>query len=149
MKKEVTASLEQKEKPIIYVQEEVNEPEDDKVLMKRFDSGEPAQKQIIFEEGSRQVQDQGHVLGDGRIRRIPVFTPEEKQQKKTGGPKKKDVKRKSAIQALGEHAERSDFLNSLARAPAGITFWQIANGDVDTVREELQKIIAKKLQDQQ
>ena len=49
----------------------------------------------------------------------------------------------SAIQALGERAERYDFLNSLATAPTGIKLWQIANGDVDTGRKELQKIIAK------
>ena len=69
----------------------------------------------------------------------------EKPRKKTGGLKKKYTRQKSAIQALGERAGRYEFLNSLARAPAGIKFGQIANGDIDKVRKELRKIIAKKV----
>ncbi len=52
IEKKVAALLEQKEKPVVYVQEEVIDHEDGKVLMKRFGSREPAQKQIGFEEGT-------------------------------------------------------------------------------------------------
>ncbi len=44
----------------MYVQEEVSEQKDDKVLMKRFSSGETAQKQVRFDEGPARFQDQGH-----------------------------------------------------------------------------------------
>ncbi len=74
-----------------------------------------------------------------------MFTLKEKPEKKTGGLKKKDSMHKSAMKELCERTERYDFLNSLARAPAGITFCQIANVDVDKVRKELQKIITKKV----
>ena len=46
---------------------------------------------------------------------------------------------------LGERVEQYDFLESLACAPAEITFGKIANGDVDKVKKELQRIIAKKV----
>ena len=46
---------------------------------------------------------------------------------------------------LGKRIERSDFLKSLACAPAGITFGQTANRNAHGVRKELQKIIAKKM----
>ncbi len=121
----------------MHIQEEESDQEDDKVLMKRFASGEPMQKQFRFDEEYSQVQDQGQVLGAGRVSRRPVFTPKERPHKKTCGPRKKE--------ALGERGERYDFLNSLARAPAGITFGEITYGDVDKLRKELQKIVAKKV----
>ncbi len=144
LKKGAAAPVEQKEKAIMYVQEAVSEQEDDKVLMIRFAFGEPAQKQVRFEETTGQVQDQGQVLGAARVRRRPVFTPKEKPHRKRG-LKKKDTNQKSAIQARDERAERYDFLNSLVRASAGIKFGQIANGDVDKVRKELRKIMVKKV----
>ena len=49
------------------------------------------------------------------------------------------------MQALGERVERSEFLKGLACTPAGSTLGQIANRDVDNVKKELQKIIAKKV----
>ena len=49
------------------------------------------------------------------------------------------------MQVLDERVGRYDFLKSLACAPAVITFRQLANGDVDNVKEELHKIIAKKV----
>ena len=49
------------------------------------------------------------------------------------------------MQVLGETVERYKFFKSLACAPAVITFGQIANVDVDNVKKELQKIIAKKV----
>ena len=49
------------------------------------------------------------------------------------------------MQMLGERLERYYFFKSLACASAGITFGQIANGDVDNVKKELQKIIANKV----
>ena len=48
------------------------------------------------------------------------------------------------MQVLSERVERYDFLKSLACALAGITSGQIANGDVDNLKKELQIIIAKK-----
>ncbi len=133
--------MDQKKNAIMYVQEELSEQEDDKVLIKRFASGESEQKQVRFEETTGQVQDQGQVSGAARVRRRPMFTPKEKPHRKKG-PKKKSTRWKSAIEALIVRAERYDFLNSLTRSPAGITFGQIANGDVDKVKKELQNIIA-------
>lgn len=46
---------------------------------------------------------------------------------------------------LGERFESSDFFRSLVLAPAGISFGQTVNGDVDGVQKELRKIIAKKV----
>lgn len=76
------------------------------------------------------------------IRRRPSFTPTGAVQRKNNNPKKKDSRKKSALQVLGDMVERYYFLNNLARAPAGIAFGQIANGDVDKVSKELPKIIA-------
>ena len=59
--------------------------------------------------------------------------------------KKKDTCQKSAIQVLGERVERYDLLISFACAPAGITVGQIASGDVDNVKKDLQASIAKKV----
>ncbi len=115
------------------------------MLIKRFASGEPAKKKVRFEEGSCRVQDQVHVLGAAKISRRPVFTPKETPQKKTGGLKRKDTRQKSACRAVDDRAERYDFINSLPRAPARISFGHIANGDVDKARKELRKIIAKKV----
>ncbi len=145
LKKEVATSVDQKEKSVMYFQEEVSEHEGDKVLMKRFATGDPVQKQIRFEEYLPQVEDQNQVLGAARVRRRTIFTTKERPQKKTYGTKKKDTRQKSGIQALGERTERYDLRNSLATAPAGITFEQIATGDVDKFRKELHKIIAKKV----
>ena len=131
----------------MYVQE-VSEHDDEK-LMKRFASGELAQKEVRFGEGAGQVQYQGHVLGATRIRRRLAFTPKGKRRKKTGGLWKKDSIQNSAIQVLGECVERYEFLNSLAKAPARIKFGQIANGDVDKVRKELPKISPRRLQSDQ
>ena len=80
------------------------------------------------------------------IRRRPTFTPVPPRKKKVSSSKKKDTRHKSAMQVLGERVERFDFLKSLACASAGITFEQIANGDVDNVKKVLRKIIAKKVQ---
>ena len=67
------------------------------------------------------------------------------KKKKASGTKKNDSCRNSAIQILGERVERYNFLKSLACAPAGITFGQIANEGVDNVKKELQRIFAKKV----
>ena len=58
--------------------------------------------------------------------------------------KKKGTPQWWAVQVLGERFEWFDFLKSFACAPAGITFEQIANGDVDKAKKELQKIISRK-----
>ena len=46
---------------------------------------------------------------------------------------------------LGERVERHDFLKSLDCAPSGIIFGQISNGDIDSLKQELLGIIAKKV----
>ena len=69
----------------------------------------------------------------------------EPKKKKAFGNKKKDTRQKSATQVIGERVERYDLLKSLACAPAGIKFGEIANGDVGNVKKDLQKIIAKKM----
>ena len=74
----VVTLAEQKEKSVVYVQDEVSEQEDDKVLMKWFAPGEPVHKQVRFEEEHRQVQDQDQAFGAARVRRRPVFTPKER-----------------------------------------------------------------------
>jgi len=65
--------------------------------MKRFATGEPVQKQVRFEEVPNQVENQSQVLGTTQTRRRPVFTPKERQPKKTTGTKKKENRQKSAI----------------------------------------------------
>ena len=57
--------------------------------------------------------------------------------------KKKDTRQKLPMQLLGERVEWYDLLKSLTCSSAGIGLGQIANGDVDNVKKELQKIIAK------
>ena len=49
------------------------------------------------------------------------------------------------MQVLGGRVERYGFLESLACAPAGIIFGQIANGDVDNVKKGLQNIMEKRV----
>ncbi len=70
---------EQKEKPVMYAQEEISELEDEKVMMKHFASREPFQKQVRFEEEHIQIQDQGLALGAARVRRRPVFDSKKRQ----------------------------------------------------------------------
>ncbi len=73
MNKKVTTLVEQKEKPFIYVREEVSELEDDQVLMKRFASGESVQKQVHFQGDSPQLVGQNQVLIAARVRRRSIF----------------------------------------------------------------------------
>ena len=49
------------------------------------------------------------------------------------------------MQVLGERVERYDIHKSLACAPDRITVRQIANGDVDNVKKELQKTIERNM----
>ena len=111
--------------------------------MKRLATGEPTQKHTRIEEPV--YEDADKVVGATRVRRRPNFTPVLPKKKKVSSSKKKYTRQKTAMQVLGERVERYGFLKSLACAPAGITFGQIANGDVDNVKKELQKIIAKKV----
>ena len=63
--------------------------------------------------------------------------------------KKKRSGKKSAskilIDALGKRVEKYDLINNLAQAQAGITFGQIARGDIDFAKTELQRILAGKM----
>ena len=72
-----------------------------------------------------------------------VYADRSRSKNKCSG-KKKDKRKKSSIQDLGERAERFEFLNGLARAPAEITFGQVANGDIDSIIKQLLSIGAKR-----
>ena len=127
----------------MFVQDTKTQTNEEEALMKRLETGEPAQKHTRIEEPV--YEDADKVVGATRIRRRPTFTPVPPKKKEVTSSKKEDTRQKTAMQVLGERVERYDFLKSLACAPAGITFGQIANGDVDNVKKELQKIIAKKV----
>lgn len=71
------------------------------------------------------------------IKRRPKFTLVAPKKKKFSGSEKKDSRQKCAMQVLREKFERCDFLKSLTYTPPGITFGQIANGDVAGVKKEL------------
>ena len=126
----------------MFIQESEFQKNEKEVLMKRLVSGEPAQKHTCIEEPV--YEDVDKLVGAARIRRRPKFTLVPLKIKKVSCSKKKDTRQKSAIQVLGQIFDRYDFLKILACAPAGITFGRIANGDVDNVKKELQKIIAKR-----
>ena len=83
-------------------------------------------------------EDPRKVVGVAGIRRRPTFTGMEPK-------KKKDTPNKSAMHVQVERLERYNSLQSLACAPVGIAFGQKANGDVDNVMSDLQKIITNKV----
>ncbi len=62
----------------MYVQEEVSEQEDGKMLIKCFRTRELVQKQARFERDLSQVEDQNQGVGAARATRRPIFTPKEK-----------------------------------------------------------------------
>ena len=126
----------------MFAQETENQKNKEEVLMKRVATGEPVQKLTCIEQPVHEDADK--VVRLARIRRRPTFTSMESKKKKAFGNKKKDTPQKSAMQVLRERVERYDFFQNLFCAPARITFGQIANGDVENVKKELQKIIAKK-----
>ena len=137
MKKEVEPESEEKNKPIMYVQESELLKNEEEVLTKLLATGNPAQKHTRIEESVHD--DACKVVRAGRIRRRPTFTPTQpnkKKKKKEPGNKKKDTRHRSAIQVLEELVRRYDLLKSLARAPAGITFGQISNGATENNLEE-------------
>ena len=129
LKKEVELEAEEEKKPILFVQESETQMAKVEVRMKRMASGKPAQKHTCVYEPLNE--------GVGR----PTFTAIEPKKMKASQSTKKDARQKSAIQVQGAKVERYDFLRSLACTSAGITFGQIANGDVDNVKKDLQKII--------
>ncbi len=116
----------------------------DAVLMKRWASGEPGQKQVRFEDPAIHSDVADTPIASTLVRRSPTYTRTVAVRKRKCSGKKKDSRKKSTIEELGERAERYDFLNSLARAPAGITFGQIANGDIESVRKQLLSIVSKR-----
>ena len=135
--------MEEKNKPIIFVQETEIDKNEDEMPMKHINTVESAHEYTSIEEPLHE--DSGKVVGTVAIRKRPAFTTMEPKKKKVAGSKKKGILLKSAMQMLGERVERYDFLEFLACAPAGITFGQIAIGYIETVKKGLQKIIAKKL----
>ena len=52
---------------------------------------------------------------------------------------------KELIQELSKLVEKYDLINDLAQAPAGITFGQIARGDIDYAKAYLQRILSGRL----
>ncbi len=144
MKKEEVIQVQEK-KPVMYVSEAEHEgvPEN-AVLMKRWASGEPEQKQVRFEDPAIHSDVADTPIASTMIRRCPTYTRTVAFRKKNSSVKKKDSRKKSPIQELGERAERYDFLKSLARAPAGFTFGQIPNGDIESVRKQLLSIVSKR-----
>ena len=142
LKKEVELQVEEKKRPTMFVQETETQNNEEGVLMKRLATGEPAKQHTRIEEPVNE--DEGKVVVAARVRRRPTSAPVSPKKKMVSSLKKKDTCQKSEMQVLGETVERYDFLKSLACALDGITFGQIANGDVGNVRKEQQKIIAKK-----
>ncbi len=106
------------------------------MLMKRWASGESAKKQLWFEDPAIQNDVTDTPIAFTTIRRRPTYTRIIPVWKKKCSSKKKDSRKKSLIQELGERADRYNFLNSLAHAPVGITFGQIPNGDIVSVRKQ-------------
>ena len=129
---------EKKEEPIMLV----DHSEDEMVLTKRLASGEPLQKQVRFDGDGDEpmVQPSG-----SSSRRRPNFTQKENTPSKMRKSKAKTPKSKPIAQVLGKRVEQYDLLSSLAQASSGITFGQIARGDVDSVRRDLQKIFSGKV----
>ena len=61
-------------------------------------------------------------------------------------PRKSEKTRKKSaskmiIAELGKRVEKYDLINKLAQAQAGITFSQIARGDIDFAKNEMQRIL--------
>ena len=110
------------------------------VLMKRLVTGEPLYKQTRTEESV--LENPRKVVGAARIKKIPTFTPVTSREDKVSGSKRKDICQKFGMQMLVERVDRYDFRKSLACAPAGNTFAQIADGFIDGAKKELQKIIS-------
>ncbi len=122
-------------------QEEIQE---DAVLMEGWASGQPAQKQVRFEHPAIHSEVADTPIVSTTVRRRPTYTRTVAVRKRKGSSKKKDSSKNSQIQELGESAERYKFLNSLARASAGITFGQIANGDIESVIKEFLSVALKR-----
>ncbi len=126
----------------MYVSEaEHEEIIEDAVLMKRLPSGEPAQKKVTFEDPAIHSNVADIPIASTMVRRRPTYTQIIAVRKKKGSSKKEDSRKKYPIQELGERAERYDFLNSLARALARITFRQMANGDIESVGKQFLSIV--------
>ncbi len=126
----------------MYVSEaEHEEIIEDAVLMKRLPSGEPAQKKVTFEDPAIHSNVADIPIASTMVRRRPRYTRNIAVRKKQDSSKKKDSRKKYPIQELGERAERYDFLNSLARALARITFRQMANGDIESVGKQFLSIV--------
>lgn len=67
-------------------------------------------------------------------RKVLGFPIWQKTQKKS---KRKGTKPKTKVfsEAFVERVDKSDLINSLERASTGITFGQIARGDIDSAKE--------------
>ena len=135
----------QEQKPLMYVNKaEHEEILEDAVLMKRWASGEPEQKQVRFENPANHSDVADTPTASTMVRRRPTYTRTVAVRKKKGSSKKSDIRKKSPILELGDRAEQYDFLNSVASAPTGIMFGQIANGDIESVRKQLLSIVSKR-----
>ena len=70
----------------------------DAVLMKRWASGEPAQKQVRFEDLAIHSDVTDTPIASTTIRRRPTYTRAVAVRKKRSSSKKKDNRKKSLIQ---------------------------------------------------
>ena len=139
------ASKPESGKPVMLVEESEGE---EMVMTKRLATGEPVNKQVRVDVDGDQVltnpRSQPTRLAPSISRRRPIITPQNiaAATKKKKVTKTKDSKRKSILEALGKRVEQYDLLNNLAQAESGITFGQIARGDVDNIRKDLQKVLS-------
>ena len=146
------------DKPVMYVNGSRSDG-DEPVLVKRDVTGQPIQKQVRFDNEGDEVLVEAppNQREETRpARRRPVFlhphgvdqhVPVRIQptKRKTVAKKGKDSKKRTLAQELGKRVEQYDLLTSLAQAQSGITFGQIARGDVDNVRKDLSKAFSSKI----
>ena len=127
--------------------------EEEVMAMPRDTSGLPPNKRVRVDvEGDEVLVDNNQANNQRPLRRRPTFTtpgwappPRRSKPSKTkGGKKPGSSKKKSVVQEMTKRVEQYDLVTSLAQASAGITFGQIARGDVDDVRKELQEVFSAK-----
>ena len=85
----------QENKPVMYVSEaEHEEIPEDAVLMKRWASIEPAQKQVRFEDPAIHSDVADTLIASTTIHRLPTYTRTVTVRKKKDSVKKKDSSKK-------------------------------------------------------
>ena len=116
------------------------EEEEAVAVFKRSANGETISKQQRMQNDIDEYANQGPKAFT-RVNKDPDFPIHPKKSRKS----RKNVKKskvKAIIEALEHRVEKYDLMSSLARAHSGIIFGQIALGDIDLVKEELQRIFS-------